>query len=558
MKLRNKIFLATLLPIATVVVALTWLDVSAVTSAGERRMSHTREMLLAEKASRLEDYVELAVTAVGREYEGRDGDLATRQAAAKRILRGLRFGENGYIFVYDYDGTNLVLPPKPELEGKNLLSLKDPDGKPLVKSLIDRAKAGGGTYAYKWDNPATQQIGNKLSYVTGLSDWRWMLGTGFYVDDIEAQIAAVAADVDEQIGTSIITFAIVGVAMLVLAAVLARLIACRLAAPVIEVSTALDRIAQGNGDLTCRLPEKKGNDEVARLSQAFNRFIGQVHALVKRMADSSVQMSASAQGLTKATAQAEASAQSQREGTDRIAVAINQMVATVQEIARSAIEAESSTRTIEQSAKDGMQVIDRAISGIDQLVSDAESAMGIAQQLDVESNNIATVLDVIRGIAEQTNLLALNAAIEAARAGEQGRGFAVVADEVRTLASRTQQSTVEIQEMIERLGRNTGTTVNAMEQSLARTREVVAIARRSGESFRAVADQVAQLSNRNTQIASAAEEQGAAAEEINRSVAVIVETATTAAATAGDSRQIGGDIRELGERLQATVGSFRL
>lgn len=557
MQLRNKIFLATLLPIATVVATLTLLDVSAIRSAGDRHMEQTRAMLLAEKESRLKDYVQLAITAVQHEYTGQTGDLASRQASARRILRGLRFADTGYIFVYHYDGTNQVLAPKPELEGKNLLGLKDADGKPLVKALIGLAQAGGGTYAYKWDNPVTRKLGNKLSYVAGLDDWQWMLGTGFYVDDIEDQIATFAAGVDEQVRASIMTFALAGLLLLALTTVLARSVASRLAAPVIDVSNALDQIASGTGDLTCRLPTK-GNDEVARLSVAFNRFADQVHTLVKGMADSSVQLSSSAQGLSTATAQAEASAQSQREDTDQIAVAINEMAATVQEIARSAIEAESSTRSIEQAANDGIGIVDQTISSIDQLVSDAESAMSSAQQLDVESNNIATVLDVIRGIAEQTNLLALNAAIEAARAGEQGRGFAVVADEVRTLASRTQQSTVEIQEMIERLGRNTGMTVNAMEQSLARTRDVVEIARQSGESFRAVADQVSRMSNRNAQIASAAEEQSAATEEINRSVSGIVATANKAATAAADSAQVAGDIQALGERLYASVGRFRL
>jgi methyl-accepting chemotaxis protein len=557
MKLRNKIFLATLLPVAVIVLTLTLLDINAVQSAGERRMSHTRDMLMAEKEARLRDYVELAVTSVREQYEARDGDLASRQAAAKRILRGLRFDETGYIFVYAYDGTNLVLGPQPELEGKNLIGLKDPDGKPLVKALIDLARAGGGTYAYKWDNPATGELGNKLSHAEGLDAWQWMLGTGFYVDDIETQIATVAADVEEQISSSIATFTVAGLILLALATGIARSLANRLTAPLVDVSSALVQIAEGSGDLTCRLPQR-GNDEITHLAVAFNRFADQIHALVAGMAESSRQLSDAGHDLSTATAKAETSARTQREGTDQIAVAINEMAATVQEIARNAMEAESASRAIEQTANDGIRISDQTVTRIDQLMADAEKAMTSAHQLDVDSSNIATVLDVIRSIAEQTNLLALNAAIEAARAGEQGRGFAVVADEVRTLASRTQQSTVEIQEMIERLGKNTGATVAAMQQSVTQTRSAVEAARDSGQSFRTVAERISQMRGMNTQIASAAEEQSAATEEINRSVSQIVATADTAAGAATDSARVADRIRALGDQLNGAVRHFRL
>jgi methyl-accepting chemotaxis protein len=234
------------------------------------------------------------------------------------------------------------------------------------------------------------------------------------------------------------------------------------------------------------------------------------------------------------------------------------MAATVQEIARAASEADAGARTVDSTAGEGQKIVERTVASIDQLMVDAEAAMSTAQRLDLESANIGTVLDVIRSIAEQTNLLALNAAIEAARAGEQGRGFAVVADEVRTLAGRTQESTVEIQEMIERLRKNTARTVEVMQQSVGRTKDAAEIARQSGESFRSVAELISGMSTMNAQIASAAEQQRAATEEINRNVSEIVNTAEASTHAAADSARVATALEGLGRELSETVGRFKV
>jgi methyl-accepting chemotaxis protein len=557
LNLRSKILLVALIPFMLVASALLAHSIITAKMAGDERVQSTRALLMAEKEARLRDYVEMARTAVREQYENDAGDLAARQETARNILRELAFGDNGYIFVYQYDGTNVVLRPKPHLEGKNLIDLKDADGNLLVRDLIDLAKAGGGIYAYKWEKPSNKQIGDKLSYTAGLDKWQWMLGAGFYIDDIEQEVAAISAQVDSDITRAIVYSVATATILVVLGIVLSVLMARRITGPVSQATLVLREIASGGGDLSRRLPQSS-NDEVGQLCQDFNRFADKIHDIVSGVNDTTLKLSAAAGEMSQVTAQSKSAAGSQRERTDQIAVAINEMTATIQEIATSAGDAESAARSIDSTVTEGLQTVDNTISSIAQLAQDAEQAMQHAQQLETESQNISTVLDVIRGIAEQTNLLALNAAIEAARAGEQGRGFAVVADEVRTLASRTQNSTVEIREMTERLSSGTGATVEVMKRSTQRTNEAVAIARTAGDSLRTVADSVATMSSMNAQIASAAEEQSAASEEINRNVTQIASTADDSAVAATKSATVSDDMSQLGAKLNSLVGQFKL
>ncbi|MDJ0741679.1 MAG: methyl-accepting chemotaxis protein [Gammaproteobacteria bacterium] len=557
LNLRNKILLVSLLPVVLVVAALLVQSIVSARLAGDERLQGTRALLMAEKEARLRDYVELARTAVREQYENVAGDLAARQETARNILRKLAFGDNGYIFAYRYDGTNVVLGPKPQLEGKNLIDLKDADGKPLIRDLIDTAKAGGGVYAYKWENPSTKRVEDKLSYAAALDDWQWMLGTGFYIDDIDREMATIATAIDSDINRRILYAATMAALLVVVGGALSVFMARKITGPVTGASRALREIANGDGDLTAHLP-RSTDDEVGELCQAFNRFVDKVHGIIAGVNDTTTRLSSAAGTMSQATAASESAATSQREGTDQIAVAINEMAATIQEIARSAGDAEAAARHADTTVTEGLHKVDDTIGSIAQLAEDAGQAMDNAQQLEAESQNISTVLDVIRGIAEQTNLLALNAAIEAARAGEQGRGFAVVADEVRTLASRTQNSTVEIQEMTERLASGTVATVEVMQRSAQRTNDAVEVARAAGDSLRAVADSVATMSSMNAQIASAAEQQSAASEEINRNVTQIAATADDSAAAAANSAAVAVEVAQLGETLNALVGRFRL
>ncbi|MGP3789582.1 methyl-accepting chemotaxis protein [Pseudomonas sp. B392_1p] len=241
-----------------------------------------------------------------------------------------------------------------------------------------------------------------------------------------------------------------------------------------------------------------------------------------------------------------------------VASAMNEMSATVQEVAKNASQTATASRSADDETRAGVQVADDALKGIEILIREIEKAAGVILRVENDSAKIGMVVGVINGIAEQTNLLALNAAIEAARAGEQGRGFAVVADEVRTLASRTQQSTEEIQAMIEQLQGGVRNAVNAMEGAQSQARSGADFVARAADSLSAIANEVTLINDMNAQVATAAEEQSAVAEEINRNIISISQSADTTSTEATQNSQISEELVRLAAELNRLVARFKL
>ncbi|MEW8093816.1 MAG: methyl-accepting chemotaxis protein [Candidatus Thiodiazotropha endolucinida] len=312
-----------------------------------------------------------------------------------------------------------------------------------------------------------------------------------------------------------------------------------------------------DGDLGARV-EYSNKDELGRIATAFNKMADKFHDTINEVKDSVTQLAAAAEETSTVTTQTTQGISQQLTETSQVATAMNEMSATVQEVARNAVDAAEAAREADNTFHQGKQVIDKVIDAIGELAKEVEQAAGVIQQLESESMNIGSVLDVIKSIAEQTNLLALNAAIEAARAGEQGRGFAVVADEVRTLAGRTQESTQEIEEMISKLQAGANNAVKVMAEGKEMTQVGVEQAAAAGEALQTINTAVEQISNMNTQIASAAEEQSSVTEEINRSIVSINEVAEQSAAGAQQTSQASDDLAKLAEQLKGLVELFKV
>lgn len=319
----------------------------------------------------------------------------------------------------------------------------------------------------------------------------------------------------------------------------------------------IENIADGEGDLTSRI-EISSSDELGRIAGAFNRFIGKLQGIVREISGSTVQLATAAEEMSAVTQETSGALNSQQSEVEQVATAMNEMSATAQEVASNAAHAAKAAQDADEQAKEGTRVINKTISGIRGLASEVQEATSVISKLESDSDSIGTVLDVIRGIAEQTNLLALNAAIEAARAGEQGRGFAVVADEVRTLAQRTQQSTQEIQGMIERLQAGAQKAVSVMERSSTQADASVDQAANAEHSLSAITASIVRILDMNMQIASAAEEQTAVSEEINRSMTKVNDLTEQ---TAGGSQQTASAVTELARlaaRLDGLVAQFKV
>jgi len=312
-----------------------------------------------------------------------------------------------------------------------------------------------------------------------------------------------------------------------------------------------------HGNLTAR-STVNGQDEIGELATAFNAMLDEFKNAIGQIAGASTQLAAAAEEMSAITEQTNQGVREQQNEVDQVATAMNEMTATVQEVARSAEQAANAAHDADQAAKSGAVIASEAMSGIDKLVGEVEKSAAVIGDLETESENIGAVLDVIKGIAEQTNLLALNAAIEAARAGEQGRGFAVVADEVRTLASRTQQSTQEIHAMIERLQSGASNAVRVMERARQQGKHGVEQVERTAESLASIAAAVGTINDMNTQIASAAEEQSAVAEEINRNVVNISQVSAQSAQGSEQTALASTELARLASEMQTLVARFKI
>jgi methyl-accepting chemotaxis protein len=326
--------------------------------------------------------------------------------------------------------------------------------------------------------------------------------------------------------------------------------------PIDNVVECVTAIASGRLDVTP--PQTVSKDETGSLNTGLRDMREQLHTLIGRITGVTGNLVDATGRLTDIADQSKARIGRQREETDQVATAATQMAATVQEVARSAATAAQAADSAAERTSEGNAVVDRTTGAIRELVGDVEQARLVIEKLRSESDNIGQVLDVIRGVAEQTNLLALNAAIEAARAGEQGRGFAVVADEVRTLASRTQQSTQDIQDMIEVLQQGAAEAVAVMERSHSSSSSTLEHASSAQQALQAITRSVEEINDMNRQIASAAEEQSAVSEMISRSVMQISSLAEESSEAAEQTAEAAGNIAETGEELGALVKRFQL
>ncbi len=352
------------------------------------------------------------------------------------------------------------------------------------------------------------------------------------------------------------------IAIYLFAGVLVLLALCaffllRVSRPLDRLGLCMEDIAEGEGDLTRRITFA-GRDEMARVAIAFNAFVSRIHQTMQSTRGVTDRVATAAEALAAVAQQNSTSVSSQQSQTQQVATAITEMAATVREIAQSAESTAESTRAADAEAQGGKRVVGDTIAAINQLAVDVETAAGVINRLASDSQAIGSVLDVIRNIAEQTNLLALNAAIEAARAGEQGRGFAVVADEVRTLASRTQESTREIRQMIENLRVGSKNAVAVMQQGLDSARRTVPEAVRAGAALDNIVANIAAITDMSNQIASAAEEQTLVAEQLDRNVAEIAHLADDAATGTQQTSAASRDLAGLGEELRGLVAQFKV
>ncbi len=383
----------------------------------------------------------------------------------------------------------------------------------------------------------------------------------FRMADVASQIVGEATNLQkaqfqkmiEQRGQAIMIIVVVTGIVILFGALLAWLLTRMITRPINEAVDVATRVA--SGDLRMQITSNRG-DEMGKLLTALGIMVSGLRDVVQGINAGATNIASSAEELSAVTDQTSAGVTQQKDQTDQVATAMNEMVATVNEVARSAEDAFTAAGQASDKAASGERAVDETLSYVSKLNAEVEQSMTRIRGLQTDTQNIGSVLDVIKSVAEQTNLLALNAAIEAARAGEQGRGFAVVADEVRSLAQRTQSSASEIETLITNLVTSAEASVKTMESGTTLAGRTLDSARSTGETIREISRAVEEIKQFNSQIATAAEQQTSVAEDINQNVTLIRDVSDQSASSAGQVASASNELARLGDDLKGQVARF--
>ena len=476
--------------------------------------------------------------------QARDGHLRMEEAQrqALQAVSTIRYLGDNYLLVIDLDHRMLMHPTAPGLVGKQLADFKDVNGKPFSREMVETARSQGrGTVDYWFPRASGGQPEYKVSEVLLFKPWGWVLASGIHPQDVQDEVNQVLRW----------PAVVVGVALVVLM-LFAWVLVPSIIRPHNNTVDALARATQGHTDLTLRLPVD-GDDELSQVSRSFNSLVLAAHDVTASVVEASQAIARASDDLGEITRAAQDNMAAQQQETDSVVAAMTQMVSTVQEVAQNASVAARATEDAERQASDGRGTVDETVSAIGVLADGLQESRRVVDQLATDSGSVAQVLDVITAIAEQTNLLALNAAIEAARAGEHGRGFAVVADEVRSLAMRTQQSTLEIQQIINRVQAGAGQAAQQIGHNVAAAQHPVEASARAGQALERITASAGTVSQMAFQIASASEQQAATADEINRSITRIHDAAATGTRTLQQTGEACAGLKRVSRQLQEQV-----